>query len=139
MDEWEKFARLKQGLILMTRSMGHHSLHPFAGQSWSVPTDIYETDQNFVVHMELAGINPDSIRVVAEESRLTVSGERSYRLPHQVRRVHQLEIERGYFEKQISLPWPIDVAAAETEHHHGFLVIILPKRRRLASLPISFG
>ncbi|MFH7325233.1 Hsp20/alpha crystallin family protein [Desulfurivibrio sp. C05AmB] len=139
MDEWKKRALLEQGLARMARNLGRHGLSPFACESWSVPTDIYETEQAFVVYMELAGVDPAAIQVVAEETRLTISGERNYQLPPQVRRVHQLEIERGYFEKQISLPRPIDVAAAETEHRHGFLVIILPKQRRRISVPISSG
>lgn len=106
------------------------TLSPFAGETWSVPTDIFETEQAFVIHLDLAGVEPAAIRVVAEESRLTVSGERNRPLPERVSRVHRLEIEQGRFSKRINLPTPIAVDAVETRHRHGFLVITLPKQER---------
>ncbi|ADH85439.1 Hsp20/alpha crystallin family protein [Desulfurivibrio alkaliphilus] len=138
MDERSKRILLEKGMNRMARELGRRGINPMAG-AWSVPTDIFETDQEFVVCLELAGVDPTAIQVIAEETRLTVSGERKYNFPAEVRRVHQLEIERGHFEKRISLPWPIDVAAAGTEFRQGFLVITMPKQRRRVTIPVSAG
>jgi ATP-dependent Lon protease len=39
------------------------------------PTDIYETDDFFVVAMDIAGVAPDGFAVTFEEGILSVSGE----------------------------------------------------------------
>jgi len=129
MDERKKRALLQGGLARMTHSLGQRGVSPFAGEPWVVPTDIYETDQAFVVYLDLAGVEPAAIQVIVEETRLTVSGERHYSPPETVRQVHQLEIEQGHFAKRINLPTPIEVEAAETRHRHGFLMVVLPKQR----------
>lgn len=130
MDERKKRALLQAGLARMANNPGQRGVSPLAGEPWAVPTDVYETEQAFVVCLDLAGIEPAAIQVIVEETRLTVSGERHYPLPEQVRRVHQLEIEQGRFAKRINLPMPIEVDAAETRHRHGFLLVTLPKQRR---------
>ncbi|MDF1615004.1 Hsp20/alpha crystallin family protein [Desulfurivibrio dismutans] len=139
MDERKKRALLEEGLNRMARGMGRRGVNPLVGNSWAVPTDIFETDRDFVVCLEMAGVDPGVIQVVAEETRLTIAGERKYNFPPEVRRVHQLEIERGHFEKRISLPWPIDVAAAVSEFRQGFLVITLPKQQRRVNIPVTVG
>lgn len=139
MDERSKRILLEQGMNRMVRELGRRGMNPLAGEGWSVPTDIYETDDEFVVCLELAGVEPAAMQVVVEENRLSVSGERKYNFPQQARRVHQLEIERGPFEKTFSFSWPIDVEAAGTEYRHGFLLIKLPKRRRKVQVPVVAG
>lgn len=139
MDEQKRRALLANGLMRMAQGLERRGFDPFTGQSWAVPTDIYETEKAFLVYLELAGVDPAAIQVVAEETRLTVSGHRDYSPPEKVNRVHRLEIERGYFEQRIKLPVPIDVAAAVTEHLHGLLLVTLPKQRRRVQVPVSAG
>ncbi len=139
MNERKKRALLEEGLNRLARGLGRHSVNRLAGEPWSVPTDIYETDKEFVIYMELAGVDPDAIQVVVEETRLIVSGDRRYNFPQGVRRVHRLEIERGHFEKRISLPWPVDVGTVESEYQQGMLMITLPKQRERVNIPVSSG
>lgn len=140
MDERKKRALLEVGLARLARNVNRRGLNPFACEHLSVPTDIYETEEAFWVCMDLAGADPAAIQVMAEETRLTVTGERSYSPPEQVRRIHRLEIEQGCFTKRIDLPAPIEIAAAETRHRQGFLVIILPKQQlRRVQIPVQSG
>ncbi|MDZ7642171.1 MAG: Hsp20/alpha crystallin family protein [Desulfurivibrio sp.] len=130
MEQRKKSLRQQYGWSRLFHDAGGHGFNPVAGEPWSVPTDIYETDEAFIIQMELAGVEPQTIQVLAEESRLTISGERGLAPPPGVRRVHQLEIEQGPFTQQIKLPRPIAVDAAETVQRQGLLVITLPKQHR---------
>ena len=139
MDEKKRRSVLEDGLLQMARRLERQGFSHFGENSWQVPTDIYETGEAFVVYMELAGVDPASIQVVAEEKMLTISGSREYPLPAQVQRVHRLEIERGRFEQRLKLPLYINVTTAETEHRHGLLKITLPKQKRVVRVPVIPG
>ena len=92
---------------------------------WSPPTDVYETEGNCVVKVEVAGMRDEDFEVAFENNVLTISG---IRLDLNERRAyHQMEIRFGKFEIAIGLPVPVDVEKAVAEYKDGFLVIVLPK------------
>ncbi len=75
--------------------------------------------------VELPGVDPASIRVVAAERVLVVSGER--RRPHEPGRVYQpMEIEYGPFHRQVRLAEDIDPQRAHARFDQGVLTIELP-------------
>ena len=43
---------------------------------WSPPTDIYETEDRYVVRVEIAGMNEDDLDVIIEDNLLKISGNR---------------------------------------------------------------
>jgi HSP20 family protein len=77
------------------------------------------------VVVELPGVDPQSVRVVAGERVLGVAGER--RRPQVKGRVYQqMEIEYGPFQRQIRLAEDIDPNRATARFEHGVLTIELP-------------
>jgi HSP20 family protein len=76
------------------------------------------------VVVELPGVDPGSIRVVAADRVLLVAGER--RAPHLRGRYQQLEIEYGPFERRVQLDEPIDPSAATARYENGMLTVVLP-------------
>ena len=73
---------------------------------------------------ELAGVDPADIRIDATAATLAVRGVR--RRPEESRRVLQLEIEVGAFERHLQLPEEVDVERATATYEHGLLTIVLP-------------
>ncbi len=92
---------------------------------WSPPTDVYETEENCVVKVEIAGMRDDDFEVGFENNVLTITGVRSDL--NERRAYHQMEIRFGKFEIAIGLPAPVDVEKAVAEYKDGFLMILLPK------------
>ena len=76
------------------------------------------------VVVELPGIDPGSIKVVAADRVLFVSGERCR--PPLSGRYRQLEIEYGPFQRRIQLGEPIDPDAASARYERGMLTVELP-------------
>ena len=76
------------------------------------------------VIVELPGVDPGSIRVVAADRVLLVAGER--RRPELRGRYQQLEIEYGPFERRVQLDEPIDPSAATARYENGMLTVVLP-------------
>lgn len=103
-----------------------------AGRFWQPAVDIYETEGEIVVKMELAGARADDIQVSlsSDDRILTISGVRSEgNLGKDGRvRCHQLEIYFGPFERSISLPSTININrdAITASYKEGFLVVTLP-------------
>ena len=103
---------------------------------WCPAIDLYETDTSLILYMELSGVAPSSLSVLAEDTSITVSGERRCPAPEKIDSIHQLEIERGSFERVVSLPRPVDVASATSECRDGILVITLPLQRNRGKVRI---
>jgi HSP20 family protein len=105
---------------------------------WSVPrfiaarrglrpnVDCIRSDDPPALHVvvELPGVDPSSIQVVAADRVLVVAGERCR--PSLSGRYQQMEIEYGPFQRRISLAEPVDTAAAKARYERGLLTVVLP-------------
>ncbi|MFZ5775574.1 MAG: Hsp20/alpha crystallin family protein [Thermodesulfobacteriota bacterium] len=119
------------------RSMAPRLMPGLAGNGWFPAADLYETENGLVVCMDVSGADPASLSITAEETSITVSGERQYPAPRKVACIHQLEIERGFFERTMPLPKPVDVGRASSELRHGILVVTLPLHRNKGKIRIT--
>jgi HSP20 family molecular chaperone IbpA len=93
---------------------------------WRPPTDVYETDENVVILVEIAGMEPDQFQVEFTDKILRVTGKR--RDKHLRAACHCLEVQYGDFASEVYLPGEYDVDAINAEYNDGFLTITLPKR-----------
>jgi HSP20 family protein len=95
--------------------------------SWSPPVDVYETAEEFLVMVEVPGVDPASIDVAAAGNVLTLKGVKGTGdLPEPQIQVRERLF--GAFHRQISLPSEVDFDKAEATIDHGVLKIRLPKR-----------
>ena len=92
---------------------------------WSPPTDVYETEENLVVKVEVAGMREDDFEVSVEEQILVIRGSRSD--TNERRAYHQMEIRFGKFEITFGLPAGVDIDNASADYKDGFLTIVFPK------------
>jgi HSP20 family protein len=89
--------------------------------------DCFHTDDPhaLTVVIELPGVDPQSVRVVAGERLLVVAGER--RRPRVDGRVYQqMEIEYGPFHRQVRLAEDVDPEHGKARFEHGVLTVELP-------------
>ena len=94
---------------------------------WSPPTDVYETDNEYVVRVEVAGMQEDGFDILVEDKFLTISGNRPD-VPER-RAYQQMEIRFGKFETVVGIPGPINLEASRADYKEGFLTVTLPKAR----------
>lgn len=92
---------------------------------WSPPTDVYETENDFVVRVEIAGMREEDFEIAVENNFLMISGSRSD-IPER-RAYQQMEIRFGKFETVVGIPASVDLEASRAEYTEGFLTISLPK------------
>ena len=96
---------------------------------WSPPTDLFETPDEYVVSVEIAGMREPDFDVIYENGVLVVTGQRPDRTER--RAYHQMEIHFGKFSSAVSLPGPVDLDRSQAEYKNGFLVVRLPKAKRV--------
>lgn len=97
-------------------------------QTFRPPTDIYETEERYIVLIEVAGMRESDFTVVIDRNILTVTGVRSTPIEER-RAVHQMEIPFGDFITQIELSSTVEVEKIEASYDNGFLTIRLPKEK----------
>jgi HSP20 family protein len=88
--------------------------------------DCVRSEEPPTIHVvvELPGVDPASLNVVAADRMLVVAGERQR--PTISGRYHQLEIEYGPFQRRIPLDEAVDTDAATARYEKGMLTVELP-------------
>ncbi len=94
---------------------------------WRPATDVYETENEIVVRVEIAGMNEDDFSIELNDHYLSIHGIRPD-IPER-RAYHQMEIRFGEFNTEIELPSPVQAGNVEAVYRDGFLRIVLPKAR----------
>jgi len=107
------------------REMLHAVSWQVSSNVWSPPTDLYETEETYVVRVEIAGMREDDFEVLLENNTLLVSGSRPDLTER--RAYQQMEIRFGKFSTALNLPGPVNIEQARAEYKDGFLTIVLPK------------
>lgn len=88
--------------------------------------DVYRSEEPaaLTVLVELPGVDPADVQVVASARALLVAGER--RRPRNCGHYQQMEIDYGPFQRQITLAEDIDPDEAAATYERGILTIRLP-------------
>jgi HSP20 family protein len=97
------------------------------GDSWQPDVDIFETETALVVRVEIAGVHSQNLNVKVDGQILRIAGIRLAPDGSQVRRLHQMEIASGPFERRLRIPIPFDRNAVSAQITDGFLTVTLPK------------
>lgn len=105
-------------------------MHQTPSSVWRPPTDVFETAEEVVVKMDVAGVRKEDLEVTFSDQRLRIRGRREERFPDKKVAVSQMEVEYGVFERNITIRHPVDVDRIEATYNDGFLVVRIPKRRR---------
>jgi HSP20 family protein len=118
------------------RNMSLARMMPYKSGSWQPPVDVYEAEDELYLYVDLAGVNKDSLTVLADEHQIRIKGVR--RLPPQssIACVHQLEIELGSFDRTVTLPASVEVDRVSSVYSEGILVVTLPKRKKNCKVQI---
>lgn len=97
------------------------------GETWGPPMDVYETEKDLVIIVELADTAPENLKISYEGSVLKISGRRESLANFSHIKCHQMEIDFGSFQKRIHIPFAVDKDRATSEYKDGLLKINLPK------------
>ena len=113
----------------------------FSPRTWQPAVDVYETDTEVVVLVELAGLDEDEIEVTVQNGILNVRGQRKDVKQDIKRTYSQMEILWGPFERNIALYADVDADQIAAFYEAGILEVVLPKlgQRRSHRVNIRTG
>jgi HSP20 family protein len=123
-DDWGRaqaeMDRLYQEMVVPGRWVVVRHAH-----AWRPPTDVYETDENVVVRVEVAGMKETDLSVSLADRMLIITGVRHDPSPKVA--YHQMEIRYGDFRTEIFLHWAVEQEDIVATYTDGFLQVTLPK------------
>ena len=111
------------------------------GGAFRPQVDCYRTEDPpaLTVVVELPGVEPDEVQVVATTHALLVAGERR-RPPVEGRHYQRMEIDYGPFRRELALTEDVDPSRGHASYERGLLKIVLPLAEqavRPARVPIE--
>jgi HSP20 family protein len=92
---------------------------------WIPAADIYEDEREYLLALDLPGINRERLDVSLDDGRLVIRGERP---PAEGLNVRRAERPQGRFVRSFSLPDAVDRARITADYKDGVLLLHLPKR-----------
>lgn len=93
--------------------------------AWTPPTDVYETAQDIIVRVEIAGVNIDDFDIDFSKGILAIRGNRADASARKA--FHRMEIRYGNFQVNVKISIPVNAGAITAEYRDGLLFIQLPK------------
>lgn len=90
---------------------------------WRPATDVYETQDEFIVQVDLAGMQREQIEVYVDDGFLLIKGTRRNIAPSGKKHFHKMEIQVGPFERHIRIPKDVDTRSTQASYDTGFLFV----------------
>ena len=95
--------------------------------SFAPSIDISETENQFIIDVEVPGINKEDIEVNFDNDMLTISGERSFNKEEDGKQYHRVESHYGTFNRSFRLPDNVDSESIKATYNNGILNITVDK------------
>jgi len=135
----EEFREIRKQMERIIRDFFPNRILQIPGGAWTPPMDIYETEKDLTIIVELAGAVPENLRISFEREVLKISGTRESLANLSHTKCHQMEIDFGPFHKEIRIPFEVDKDSASSHYEDGLLKIRLPKASRALKKPIEIS
>ncbi len=100
-----------------------------ARPEWRPPSDLFETDEEWVVKVEMAGLGEEDFEILLYEDRLIIKGYRPWSPACAQGRFHIAEIRHGAFEVEVPVLGSIQRENISAQYEQGMLRVTLPKLR----------
>ncbi|MGA2586097.1 MAG: Hsp20/alpha crystallin family protein [Candidatus Aminicenantales bacterium] len=133
---WDPF----RDMVTLREKMNRMFEDVFAGRSedkelsastWAPAVDIFETESELMMTVEVPGIDEKDIEIKIEDNTLTLKGERKFEKETKEENYHRIERSYGSFYRAFTLPNSIDPDKIQAEHENGVLKITMAKRQEL--------
>ncbi len=95
--------------------------------SFAPSINISENEKQFMIDVEIPGMEKEDIDVNLENRRLTISGERSFESEENGTEFHRVERHYGSFNRTLQLPESVDEESIEATYKNGVLSVKVNK------------
>jgi len=95
--------------------------------TWAPPAEIHETAKDYVICLEVSGLNDEEVSCQVVNNTLIVGGARRFRRVSEDSKYHLSERVYGAFERLFPLPSDVRSDELRTKFSDGILEIAIPK------------
>jgi len=95
--------------------------------AWLPPADIHEEAHQFVLHVDLPGVDPKAVEITSDNGVLTIRGKREQARREDAQGYRRVERIAGEFLRRFSLPESVDVQNIQAKAANGVLEVTIPK------------
>jgi HSP20 family protein len=96
-------------------------------RTFTPAVDLHETDDFYLISVDLPGIAQKDVKIDVQNGRLSVSGERSSEVSQEEGLFKRFERSYGRFERSFQLPQDVDDNKIQARMENGVLEIMVPK------------
>jgi HSP20 family protein len=136
-DPFRDLAQLQDRVNRLFQETSAGREEGFTTSSFVPPVDIYETEQNIVLKLEVPGIDQKDLDIRIENNTITVRGERKFESEVKEENFHRVERRYGNFQRSFSLPNTVSTDNVTADYENGILKITLAKRAEAKSKQIK--
>jgi HSP20 family protein len=94
--------------------------------AWLPLVDIHEEANQFVLNVDLPGVDPKAVEITSDQGVLTIRGHRQ-EPSREAREARRVERITGEFQRRFSLPESADVQNIKAKAVNGVLEVSIPK------------
>jgi HSP20 family protein len=94
---------------------------------WTPAVDIAEQENEYLVKMELPGVNKEDVKISLESNILTIRGEKKQEKEEKNKSLHRVERSYGSFQRSFTLPTSVKNDKIDAFFEDGVLSVTLPK------------
>ncbi len=127
-------AEINKFLTPMSKCKGRDGLFR---NGWAPSVDVYESDSDILIKVDMPGLNKDEIDVSIHDNVLTVKGEK--KMENEVKKENYYRAERAYgsFSRSIELPSEVEADKVTAVYKNGVLDLKLGKKEEAKTKRIS--
>lgn len=103
------------------------SQDPATAGAFAPALDVEETEDDFVLTVELPGVRAEDVELTLEENVLTISGERAFYAERDADDFRRVERSFGRYHRAVRLPDRVDGDTVEADYRDGLLTVTVPK------------
>lgn len=127
-DPWREIGQLQNE---MNRMLAGARAQNAYGQREYPPVNLYVNDQNLLLTLELAGIDPAQVDVTVTGDSVTIRGERPAEPVKTGENFHRRERPTGQFSREVQLPFEVDPSKTEAAYEKGVLKVRMARPESL--------
>jgi len=108
-------------------------------ETWTPLADVVETENGFVLEIDLPGFSKTDFALKVDESVLTITGERKHQTPPDEKLYRFYERPWGAFKRAFRLPEQVDAGKINATYENGVLKLEMVKKEEAKprTIPIS--
>lgn len=131
------FGQFSRNVAKMLERMSRQPSSHLPPDHFMPSVNLYEIAEAYLVCVDLAGVDRETIELAVVDNRLILHGRRDVphcpedvhkrSHPNKRMKVHLMEIDHGYFGREVEVPEDVDRTNIHAVHRDGLLWVELPK------------